>query len=149
MSETITKSEPLMSSNRRINGKKGLISLIVGIIILAGIIVFLVMTLFVSPAKEGNIDGVFLTNGRIYFGHIIKQNSQTVVLRDVYYLQVQQTPLVEDGIEPQPQVTLVNISDEIHGPESEIQISRIHILYVQKLKEDSQVVATIKQLSQE
>lgn len=149
MSETVTKSEPLMSSNRRINSKKGLISLVVGIIVLAGIIVFLVMTLFISPTKEGDIYGVFLTNGRTYFGHIIKQNSQTVVLRDVYYLQVQQTPPVEEGVEVQPQVTLVNISDDIHGPESEIQISRAHILYVQKLREDSQVVATIKQLSQE
>ncbi len=150
MLEAMKKSEPLVSKGNAANGKKGLVLLVVGIIVLVAIIVFLVMTIFVSPVKGSVWYGVFLTNGRVYFGHIVKQNSQTVVLRDVYYLQVQQTPLAEEeGVEAQPQVTLVNISDEIHNPESEMQISRTHILYVQKLKEDSQVITTIKQLSQE
>jgi len=149
MSETVTKSEPLVSKCRRANGKKGLIPIVVGIIILVAIIAFLVVTIFISPTKGSAWSGVFLTNGRTYFGHIVKQNSQTVVLKDVYYLQVQQPPLNEEGVEPQPQITLVNVSDDFHNPESEMQISRAHILYVQKLKKDSQVVTTIKQLSEE
>ncbi|MBU4369837.1 hypothetical protein KKG58_03705 [Patescibacteria group bacterium] len=149
MSETMKKSEPLVSKGRTANGKKGLVLLVVGIIVLVAIIAFLVMTIFVSPVKGSAWYGIFLTNGRTYFGHIVKQNSQTVVLRDVYYLQVQQIPPTEEGVEPQPQITLINVSDDLHSPESEMQISRAHILYVQKLKESSQVVTTIKQLSQE
>lgn len=149
MSETVTKPEPLVSRNRKTNGKKGLIPLILGIIVLIAIIAFLVVTIFSSPTKGNTWYGVFLTNGRTYFGQIVKQNSQAVVLKDVYYLQVQQTPLIEEGVEPQPQITLVNVSNDFHNPESEMQISRAHILYVQKLKKDSQVVTTIKQLSEE
>jgi len=146
MSEIMKKSEPLVLKSKKANGKKGLVLLIIGIIVLLAIIVFLVMTIFISPVKGNAWYGIFLTNGRTYFGHIAKQNSQTVVLKDVYYLQVQQVAPIEEGIEPQPQITVVSIESEIHTPENEMQINREHILYVQKLSQDSQIVSTIDQL---
>ena len=127
------------------NGRKGLVLLVVGIIVLIAIVVFLVVTIFISPVKGGDWYAVFLTNGQTYFGHVVKQNSQVLVLRDVHYLQVQQIAPTEEGQTPQSQFSIVNISDDIHGPESEMQISRIHILYSQKLKEDSQVIILIEQ----
>ncbi len=146
MSEAMKKSEPLVSKGKAANGKKGLVLLIVGIIVLVAIIAFLVMTIFVSPVKGSAWYGVFLTNGRTYFGHIVKQNSQTIVLRDVYYLQVQQVAPTEEGIEPQPQITVVSVEADLHNPENERQINRQHVLYVQKLAQDSQVISTIDQL---
>ncbi|MBL7141480.1 hypothetical protein ISS21_00015 [Patescibacteria group bacterium] len=146
MPELIEKPEEVLKPKKKnIGGKKGVALLIVGIIILVIIIVFLVLTIFVSPIKGGAWYGVFLTNGRTYFGHIVKQNSQVVVLKDVYYLQVQQLAPTEEEQQPQSQLSLVNVADELHGPESEMQISRTHILYIQKLKEDSQVAMTIEQ----
>ncbi len=141
MLETTKKIE--ISGTKKANGKKGIVLLIVGIIIIVAIIAFLIFTIFVSP-KGGDWYAVFLTNGRSYFGHVVKQNSQTLVLKDVYYLQVQQAT-AEEGQEAQPQISLVNVSDEFHGPESELQINRQQILFIQKLGVNSQVVASIEQ----
>jgi len=149
MSETMKKSEQLAFKSKAANGKKGLVLLVVGIIVLLAIIVFLVMTIFVSPVKESTWYGVLVTNGRTYFGHIVKQNSQTIVLQDVYYLQVQQVPQTEEGVESQPQITVVSIEADIHAPENELQINREHVIYVQKLAEDSQIIATIKELKEQ
>lgn len=125
--------------------RKGLILLIVGIIILIAIVVFLVYMIFSLPSAKSSWSAVFLTNGRTYFGQIAKQNSNVVVLQNVYYIQVQEMEPTEEGEQPQPQLSLVNVSDELHGPESEMQINWTHILFIQKLKQDSQVVATIEQ----
>jgi len=92
------------TKEKKTNGKRGVVLLVAGIIILAAIVVFLVVTIFVSPAKANNWYAVFLTNGRTYFGNIV-----------------------------------------LHSPENEMQINRDHILYFQKLREDSQVVASIEQ----
>jgi len=141
MTETMKNLET--QETKRANGKKSIVVLTLGIIVIVAIVVFLVFTIFVSP-RSGDWYAVFLTNGRSYFGHVIRQNSQTLVLKDVYYLQVQQVP-AEEGKEPQSQVSLVNVSDEIHGPESELQISRGQILFIQKLRANSQVVSSIEQ----
>lgn len=145
MSEAMEKSEPLVSKGKTTDGKKRLVLLIVGIIVLVAIIVFFVMTVFVSPTKGGAWYGVFLTNGRTYFGHIVKQNSQIIVLQDVYYLQVQQVP-TEEGVESQPQITVISVESDLHTPVNEMQINRQHVLYVQKLAQDSNIISTIEQL---
>ncbi|MDD5172614.1 MAG: hypothetical protein PHG59_00485 [Patescibacteria group bacterium] len=141
MTEAIKTIE--IQERKKANSKKSIIMLIVGIIIIVMIVAFLIFTIFVSP-RGGDWYAVFLTNGRSYFGHVIKQSSQTLVLKDVYYLQVQQVS-AEEREEVQPQISLVNVSDEIHQPESELQISRQQILFIQKLKSDSQVVLSIEQ----
>ncbi len=127
------------------NGKKGIALLVVGIIVLVAIIVFLVMTIFISPARGDNWYALFLTNGQTYFGQISKQNSDLIVLKDVHYLQMQQVPPLEEGEEPQSQLSLMSVKDEIHSPEGEVQINRDHVLYVQKLRENSQIISGIKE----
>jgi hypothetical protein len=129
------------------NGKKGVALLVVGIIVLVAIIVFLVMTIFVSPARGDNWYAVFLSNGQTYFGQISKQNSDLIVLKKVHYLQMQQVPPLEEGQEPESQLSLMSVKDELHSPEDEIQINRDHVLYTQKLREDSQVITGIKERS--
>lgn len=133
-----------ISEAKKVNGKKGLVLLIFGIIILVAIVAFLIFTIFVSP-KAVDWYAVFLADGRTYFGHLSRQNSQVLVLKDVYYLRVQQSPAEEGKEQPQPQISLVNVSDELYGPENEMQISRQQVLFTQKLRTDSQVVATIEQ----
>lgn len=142
MSETEKKLK--LSETKKANGKKGLVLLILGIIVLAAIVVFLIFTIFISP-KAGDWYAVFLADGRTYFGHISRQNSQILILKDVYYLRVQQDPAEEGKEQPQPQISLVNVKDELYGPESEMQINRQQVLFTQKLRTDSQVVTTISQ----
>lgn len=150
MSDQIEKSETssgvLTPVRHGVAGQKGLILLIVGILILVAVVVFLFFTIFSSSSAGSSFYAVFLTNGRTYFGHIAKQNSNILVLRDVYYLQVQQLEPTEEGVQPQPQLSLVNVSDELHAPESEMTINWAHVLFLQKLQKESQVVSTIEQL---
>lgn len=105
-----------------------------------------------SSAISNEYQAVFLVNGQVYFGKLAtaQLNSNFVTLKDVFYIQVNQ-PLqpVERGKkqpEPQPQLILTKLGlQEIHGPKDEMIINREQILYIEELREDSQVVRGIKQ----
>jgi len=130
-------------------GKKhGLVVLIVGIIILIILVVVLTFV-FLGPAmnktSSSSWSAVFLTNGRSYFGKIVKENTEFITLDDVYYLQVQQVPPSVEGEESQPQLSLMSVGDEIHGPENFMRINKDHVLFIEKLKSNSSVVASIEQ----
>jgi len=84
---------------------------------------------------------VFLTNNQVYFGKLAKQNSQYPVLTDIYYLRVTQ-PLQPS--QPNPNISLIKLGDELHGPADKMEINRDQILFVEDLKPDSQVVRAIR-----
>lgn len=104
---------------------------------------------------------VFLDNGQVYFGNVSDANSKTVQLKDIYYLQVSQ-PLqaAQDGGQntatknsrssssdssdssdstKQPNVSLVKLGEELHGPKDEMKINHDHILFIEDMKSDSKV----------
>lgn len=87
---------------------------------------------------------VFLSNNQVYFGKLSNMSSQYPVLRDIYYLQITQ-PLQpkEEGTQPPPNINLVKLGSEIHGPSDEMRINRDHILFIEDLDSDSQVVQAI------
>jgi len=95
-----------------------------------------------------NYNAVFLSNGQVYFGIITSNNNDDyTTLKDIYYLQVsgalqQATP---SEANQQPQLTLVKLGNELHGPEDYMQINNDHIIFIEKLKEDGKVVEAIKQ----
>ncbi len=97
---------------------------------------------------------VFLTNGQVYFGNVAKENSETVLIKDIFYLQIVPTPGLQSsqtaGVsspqtqqQQQPQVTLVKLGNELHGPEDLMRVERRQILFIENLKSDSQVVRAI------
>ncbi len=141
-----TNSDSFSSSQRK---KQGLFVLVVGIIILIVLVIVLTFV-FLKPAvnktSTSSWSAVFLTNGRTYFGKIEGEDTEFVTLNDVYYLQVQQAPPSVEGEEPQPQVSLMSVGDEIHGPEDSMRINKYHILFIEKLKANSSVVTSIEQL---
>jgi hypothetical protein len=100
---------------------------------------------------SNNWQAVFLTNGQVYFGKVVKENNKNVVLRDIYYLQVTQ-PLQTSG-EQQPaqvqnELSLVKLGNELHGPKDEMRINGAHVLFVEDLKADSRVVEAITNYKQ-
>lgn len=122
------------------------ISWIVGILVVVGIVVLAVMG---SQGKlGGNKDqykAVFLTNGQVYFGKVSGERSNTVTLRDIYYLRVQRQVQPAEGEEqPQSQVQLIKLGNELHGPKDEMRINRNNILFIEDLKDDGRVVKAIK-----
>lgn len=82
---------------------------------------------------------VFLDNGQVYFGFIANEETKTVSLKDIYYLQVNQD--LQDGKtkETNQNLSLVKLGNELHGPVDLMHINRDHILFVEDMKDDSQV----------
>ena len=93
----------------------------------------------------GTTDGyqaVFLTNNQVYFGKLATASGDYVTLKDIFYLQVGQ-PLQPS--QPNSNVNLVKLGGELHGPTDQMKINREHILFIEDLKSDSQVMKGIEQ----
>ena len=90
---------------------------------------------------------VFLSNGQVYFGRAMNINSNYVILKDVYYLQVNQTLQPAQGKQsatPQQTLSLAKLGiSELHKPKDEMKINRDHVIFIEDLEDDSQVVQAI------
>jgi len=111
------------------------------------------------PKKTSDLSGytaVFLTNGQVYFGHLTRANSEYPELTDIFYLQVNQslqsgangstTPAATSSTDSnqQPQLSLVKLGNELHGPADQMFIGRDQILFYEYLKSDGKVAQAIQ-----
>lgn len=104
------------------------------------------------PGKKSDYQAVFLTNGQVYFGKVSAMEKDFMTVKDIYYLQVVQQPPLQGSTQDaasgqaaaQPQISLVKLGNELHGPVDEMHISRAQILFYEDLKEDGQVVKAIR-----
>lgn len=100
-----------------------------------------------ETTSSDDYSAIFLSNGQVYFGIITDNDNDYTILKDIYYLQVssalQQVP--PSQAEQQPQLTLVKLGNELHGPEDYMQINNSHIIFVENLKQDGKVVGAINQ----
>ena len=87
---------------------------------------------------------VFMQNNQVYFGKFL---AIPFYISDVYYLEVLQPlqPPQNGSVSPesQPQVTLIKLGNELHGPTDLIIIPKNQILFWETMKNDSQVVKAI------
>jgi hypothetical protein len=97
-----------------------------------------IATLFAPSAAEvverDSYQAVFLTNGTTYFGKLEPQGDDWFVLKDVFYLSVSDqsgTQLIKRGTEPQ-------------GPKEPMIISRGQVLFIENLRDDSDIVTAIR-----
>lgn len=123
------------------------ISLIVAVIVL--VLIIGQFTFQFNKYDSDRWKAVFLTNGQVYFGKIKDETSDPVIITDIYYLRVsrplQQISAGEELIKfDKPEISLVKLGNELHGPEDEMRINRQHILFIETLKPDSKVVTAIK-----
>ena len=94
--------------------------------------------------NEDLYQAVFLNNGEVYFGHLTTSDSETLVLEDIYYLRA--TPELQQGQEApatQPQINLIKLGEEIHGPEDRMVIPMKSVTYWENLLETGQVSQAI------
>ena len=107
-----------------------------------------------SEEISGEWHAVFLTSGQVYFGQIEKINDRDFVLSNVYYLQVIDKPLQQTQevdvatAEPEQEIRLNKITNEMHGPEDTMNINRDHILLYEELRNeglesDSPIITSI------
>ncbi|MEX0748888.1 MAG: hypothetical protein WD467_02680 [Candidatus Saccharimonadales bacterium] len=97
-----------------------------------------------SHINEDQYQAVFLTNGQVYFGKISSMSSQTVVLEDIYYLQVDQQLQPEEASSEEPQVSLAKLGNELHGPEDQMFISPEEIIFWENLRVEGDVSQAIE-----
>lgn len=92
-----------------------------------------------TTTGEENIDkstyqSVFLSNGQTYFGKITKITDSQITLEDIYYLKTDN-----------PNVELVKLGNELHGPQDKMYIERKEVQFWENLKQSSKVSQAIKQ----
>lgn len=97
--------------------------------------------------KSNRYQAVFLTNDQVYFGKVIAMTDNTITLRDVYYLKQKgdADATKTDQKSQQVQLAKLGASGEVHNPDNEMRINRTQVLFWENMKDDSQVVKTIKQ----
>lgn len=89
--------------------------------------------------KQATYQAVFLDDKQIYFGKLRDIDSQYPILDDVYYVKLES----EDAASGR----LVKLGqEEPHNPYDQMIINRDHILFWENLKDDSQVIQTIRNL---
>ncbi len=106
-----------------------------------------------TKTNSSAYQAVFLTNGQVYFGKLSNVDGNYATMTDIYYLQVVQPPLQgtpQSGqaaaatTQAQPQISLVKLGQELHGPVDEMHIARTQILFYEDLKSDGNVVKAIE-----
>jgi hypothetical protein len=95
-------------------------------------------TLFAPTAAEvidHNVyQAVFLTNGSTYFGKLQPQGDDWFLLTDVFYLSASEqsgTQLIKRGTEPQ-------------GPKEPMIVPRDQVLFIENMRDDSEIATLIK-----
>lgn len=86
---------------------------------------------------------VFLTNGQVYFGKLQDLNNKYVTIKDIYYLQVQQSLQQGSAGDANSQVSLAKLGSELHGPQDTMHISSDQVLFWENMKNDSKVTQAI------
>jgi hypothetical protein len=102
-----------------------------------------------SGVNSKQYQALFLTNGQVYFGKLAQSDSKTVNLKDIYYLQVQQTVQPKPNESPEEtaknqKISLAKLGGELHGPEDAMYVDRSQVLFWENLKGDGKVVEAIK-----
>ena len=97
-----------------------------------------ITTLFAPSAAEvidrNLYQAVFLTNGSTYFGKLQQQGDAWFVLTDVFYLSA------SEGSAPQ----LIKRGSEPQGPREPMIIPQAQVLFIENLRDDSEIVTAIR-----
>jgi hypothetical protein len=92
---------------------------------------------------KGNWQAVFLDNNQTYFGKLQDYNYGYVALSNVYYLR---SGDLQRGDEATPNISLVKLGGELHGPEDVMYIRKGSIEFWENLRDDSRVVQLIRSM---
>jgi len=147
---TETKPSEIKIPNPKKNKKARPVAILVIVIIVVVVIGFFVTRFFgqggLSLGTGSSYQAVFLINGQVYFGRVVKQNNDTVVLKNIYYLRatapLQQSE--EGAAQGSNELSLIKLGNELHGPTDEMRIVRNNVMLIEDLKDDSKVTTAIE-----
>lgn len=97
-----------------------------------------------TKTKNSGYSAVFLVNNQVYFGKLQNAEGPNPKLTDVYYLRVQsQAQGATDSASPN--IALIKLGSELHGPADEITFNKEQIILIQELTTDSRVFKAIEE----
>ena len=130
--------------------KSGWILIIVILIIMA-LLVYLVLQ---DNHKTGGLSknesqwqAIFLSNDQVYFGQVISENKDSVIIKNIYYLQ-DQISLHQGASQLLKDFSLIKLGNEVHGPYDEMRINRHHIIFVEDLRSEGKIMQAIDKYQQ-
>ncbi len=144
--ETFSEMANVTAARSGIVGKLLVVSLIVVSVAITAFVGYAIIRGVGSGnlIKEDQYQAVFLSDGQIYFGKLTGIGEEYATLEDIYYLQVQQEVQPDTSAQPQTQISLAKLGNELHGPEDEMFINVDQILFWENLKDEGQVVQAIE-----
>lgn len=92
---------------------------------------------FTLPSFGARYQAVFLANGQTYFGHYLDRLGPYVKVENAFYIT--QAPTAEEGQTPESRI--IRRGNELHQPQPFVLIPKTAILFVEDLRQDSQVAA--------
>ena len=138
-------------------GKRKIVAIIVGVLVALAVIAlsgwFLQRSSTAATIDNDKYQAVFFTNGQVYFGKLDQVNAGYFKLTDVFYIQAQEASANSEN--PQqtasdsPDIRLIKLGSEVHGPDDEMIISKEQILFFENLKKDGKVSDSIIKYNKE
>lgn len=134
----------------RKNLKRFLKIFVIALVVVALVVLIAFFGKYIFDKNFKNTDqqysAVFLTNGQVYFGKMVENNEEEIVLNNVYYIQVNAntTPEKTANALNQTSFNLVKLGNELHGPTDQLFINRSQVVFYEYLRDDSKVVESIK-----
>lgn len=101
-----------------------------------------IQTIDLSLSDTTLYQAIFLTNGQVYFGKLTQRGDVFFRLEDVYYISQKQQTLNQPST-PESSVSLAKLGSEVHGPQDFMDINIEHIILIEDLKMESEVVKAI------
>ena len=97
------------------------------------LVIAMILWLMLSWISSGLAwKAVFLDSNQVFFGRFTYVPfSSTITLRDAHYLKPGNDKAEGGAL---PNLTIVSVEEDAHGPVSKMTIRKSHILYYQKLK---------------
>ena len=119
-------------------------AVVVALVALAFVFVFNSTKGISSEIQSNKFQAVFLNSadGQVYFGKLKELNADYYKLEDIYYVRVEQVQ-PNPNEQPQQNISLAKLGNEIHGPQDVMYIRKDHVMFWENLKDDGQVVTAI------
>ena|SRR3989338_531277 len=118
--------------------------LVLLVIILPVLALVLIKVWRPGRGADSSYKSVLLTNKTSYFGKIKNAGADFVTLTDVFYLRLKPAGSGQSVAPTGAGFELAKLGSEIYGPEDAMTVNRKQIVSIESLKEDSQVVRSIR-----
>lgn len=87
---------------------------------------------------------IFLNNGQAYFGNITEITNKYIILKNPYFIKVQQKQIEDSDQTTQSEIKLLSIKDEFHSPKDYMLIEKSGVLFIEELEDSSQIIDVIE-----